>query len=176
MDVYKLKFTILQLEIFKLFCVKSGQQISQRQISKYLGVSPTAIAKSLPLLEKEGIITITKGVTNVNFVALNTTSKKVRTWKQSENIHHLHNSGIVEYLEQEYPEATISIQGSYALGTDIAGSEIEIVITRSKNQEARSKKHTDVTQYEKKLEKTIKIIYEQKVSGTTTRLIVGGTI
>ena len=168
--MYKLKFTVLQLEIFKLFCVKSGQQISQRQISKYLGVSPTAIAKSLPLLQKEELLTITKGVTNVNFVSLNTTSRKVQAWKQTENIRHIYTSGLIEYLEQEYPEATISIQGQYILGTDVTGSEIEIVITGSR------KKNIDVAPYEKKLERTIKIIYEQKEPKNFTGLIVGGTL
>lgn len=169
MDVYKLKFTVLQLEIFKLFCIKAGQQISQRQISKHLGVSPTAVAKSLPLLEKEGIITITKGVTNVNFIALNQSSKKVRAWKQSENIKHVHDSGLAEYLEQEFPESTISIAGSYSIGTDTINSEIEIIITGAQ------KKSLNVTPYEKKIDRKIMLKFEQR-SQRPTGIIIGGVI
>ena len=56
MDMYKLKFTKLQLEIFRLLCVKAGERLNQRQIARLLKVSPTAIAKAIPKLEKESLL------------------------------------------------------------------------------------------------------------------------
>ena len=49
METYKLKFTKVQLEMFRLFCVKAGEKLSQNKVAKLLQVSPTAVAKSLPL-------------------------------------------------------------------------------------------------------------------------------
>jgi len=56
MDIYKLSFTKLQNEIFRLLCIKTGIILNKRRIAKMLKVSPTAIAKSLPTLEKKGLI------------------------------------------------------------------------------------------------------------------------
>ncbi len=173
MDIYKLKFTILQLEIFKLFCIKTGQQLSQRQIAGYLNVSPTAVAKSLPLLVKEGILNVTKGQTNINFVALNTESKKVRAWKQSENINHLHSSGLVEFLEKEFPEATICLKGSHALGNDYSGYDLEIVLLAPAKDAG---KKVDVSQFEKKLERKIIILRKPKESDVPSGIVVGGAV
>ncbi|MBI4139628.1 GntR family transcriptional regulator [Candidatus Woesearchaeota archaeon] len=173
MDIYKLKFTVLQLEIFKLFCIKTGQQLSQRQMAGFLNVSPTAVAKSLPLLVKEGILNVTRGQTNVNFVALNTESKKVRAWKQSENINHLHSSGLVEFLEKEFLETTIYLKGSYAIGNDYSGYDLEIVITGSAKYAG---KKVDVLQFEKKLERKIIIHHESKESDTSLGIFVGGAL
>ena len=60
MEIYKLKFTQLQNEIFRVLCIKTGEKMSQRQIAKILKVSPTAVSKSIGHLEKEHLIKIDK--------------------------------------------------------------------------------------------------------------------
>ena len=47
MDTYKLKFTRLQNEIFRLFCINAGKILNKREISLILKVSPTAVANSI---------------------------------------------------------------------------------------------------------------------------------
>ena len=54
--MYKLKFTKLQNEIFRLLCKKSGESFNQKKIAEMLDVTPPAVKKALPLLEKESIV------------------------------------------------------------------------------------------------------------------------
>ena len=84
MDIYKKKWTTLQSEIFSLMCVKSGDKMSQREIAKYLKVSPTAIANSLDLLEKENLIKVEKN-RSMNLISLNPNERKVADLKRVEN-------------------------------------------------------------------------------------------
>ncbi len=149
MDIYKLKFTILQMEIFRLFCIKTGLKLNQRQIAKLLKVSPTAIAKSIPFLEKEQLIKVAKGATKL--VELNRDSKKTLELKRVENFKLLVETGLIEFLEDFFPGTAIVLFGSYGRGDDISKSDIDIAIIGSKG------KKISLAEFEKKLEKEIRI-------------------
>ena len=87
MDMYKLKFTRLQNEIFRLLVIKAGETLNQRGMARFLKVSPTAIAKALILLEKEGIVIVKKDSTfNLNYISLNRDSDIVISLKRVENL------------------------------------------------------------------------------------------
>jgi len=161
-DTYKLKFTILQLEIFRLLCVKTGQQLNQRQIAKHLNVSPTAVAKALPLLEKEQIVKIDRGLTNA--VQLNRDSQKTVELKRAENLRLLYESGLPEFIEESYPGCTIILFGSYARGDDTTRSDIDIAVIGTKE------KDIDLSEYEKRLEKPIRINYYENLKRINTHL------
>src|SRR3989344_7294918 len=103
METYKQKFTRLQSEIFSLFCFKAGEKLSQRTIAKFLKVSPTAIAKVLPLLEKEGLIKIEKGKNiNLNFIFLDQNNKRAIELKRIENLKNIYESGLSDFLEESF--------------------------------------------------------------------------
>jgi len=129
MDTYKLKFTKLQMEIFRLFCIKTGEKLNQRQIAKLLQVSPTAIAKSLPLLEKNNLLKIKKHKEmNLIQVTLNRENYKTRQLKRVENLKLLYESNLPSKLIEQYPGCTIILFGSYAKGEDTFTSDIDIAI------------------------------------------------
>ena len=152
MDAYELKFTQLQLKIFRLFCVKTGEKLNQRQIAKFLNVTPTAIAKSLPLLEKEKLLVIKKSKEmNLNLVELNRENHKVINLKKVENQKLIYESGLLESLKEKYPGCTIILFGSYARGEDTINSDIDLTIIGS------NKKSVDLDKYEKFLEREIRI-------------------
>ncbi|MBI5393421.1 nucleotidyltransferase domain-containing protein [Candidatus Woesearchaeota archaeon] len=153
MELYKLKFTTLQLEIFRMLCIKTAKKLNQRELAHFLDVSPTAIAKSLLLLKKEGLILLTKGKTNLNTVELNRNSKKTVELKRAENFKLFVESGIIDYLEDTYPGAAIVLFGSYSRGDDIYSSDIDLAVMGSKE------KKIDLLKYEKLLEKEIRINY-----------------
>ncbi len=153
MDIYKIKFTVLQLEIFRLFCIKTGARLNQRQVAKLLHVTPTAIAKALPLLEKEKIIKVTRGSTKVNFVELARDVHKTLELKKAENFKILIESELPSYLEESFPSCTIILFGSYAKGDDVSTSDIDIAVIGGKE------KDVNLNQFEKKLEKEIRINY-----------------
>ena len=51
-NINKQKLTILQQNILRVLFRKSGVSLNQRQLANLLGVTPPAIIKALPLLEK----------------------------------------------------------------------------------------------------------------------------
>jgi len=152
MDIYKLKWALtkLQAEIFSLLCLKAGERLSQREISKILGVSPTAIANSLKKLKESNLVKIEKTKT-INFVSFNRDEKKALELKRAENIRNIYISGLMDYLKPQLAGATIILFGSYSLGEDTAASDIDMAVI------GRKEKALNLEQFEKILNKDINI-------------------
>ena len=152
MDIYKLKWTRLQNEVFRLLCVKAGKSLNQREIAEILKVSPTAVSKSLFLLEKEEVIRINKDrKINLNLVELNLDNPKVIELKRVENLKMIYESGLIESLEEKFPGTVIILFGSYSYGEDTLKSDIDIAVIGAKEKEINLEK------FEKLLEKKIRI-------------------
>ncbi|MBT3405347.1 GntR family transcriptional regulator [archaeon] len=149
---YELKFTSLQTRIFRLFCIKTGETLNQREIARNLGVSATAISKSLDLLEKEKLIIVNKNKTmNLNLIGLNQDSKKVVELKRVENMGFIYKSGLVDFLEVNFPGSVIILFGSYSYGEDNVDSDIDIAVFGS------SKKNLNLSRFDDFLEREIRV-------------------
>jgi len=152
MDTYKLKWTQLQQRIFRLLCIKSGKSLNQREIARILKVSPTSIAKSLPILKKENLISIEKSKNmNLTLVELNRDNEKAMELKRVENLKIIYESQIVNFLENNFPGCTIILFGSFSRGDDIFDSDIDIAIIGIKEKEVLLEK------FEKILERAINL-------------------
>tara|TARA_Y100000296_G_C5172602_1_gene258128 strand:- start:1995 stop:2534 length:540 start_codon:yes stop_codon:yes gene_type:complete len=150
--MYKLKFTKLQNEIFRLFCIKAGMSLNQRKIAKILKVSPTAISNALPLLNKEKLIKIDKSKEmNLSLVQFNRDNVNAINLKRIENLKLIYESGLVNFLFELFPGAIIILFGSYSKGEDTTESDIDIAIIGVKE------KDIDLIQFDKCLERTINI-------------------
>lgn len=135
MDTYKYKWTSLQQAIFRLLCIKAGSLLNQREIARLLRISPTAIGKAIKKLEKENIIKKEKrGKIRVINIELNRDNKKILGFKRADNLKQLYEYGVIEYLEDIFPTATIIIFGSYSKGDDTITSDIDIAIIGSKER------------------------------------------
>ncbi len=120
MDKYQLKWTRLQSEIFRLFCIKSAVSLNIRGIAKALKVTPTAISKSLPVLEKDGIVKVKKqDKMNLVLVEFNRDNPRAIQMKRAENLKLIYESGIFDFLYNEFPGCTIILFGSYSRGEDV---------------------------------------------------------
>ncbi|MBT4539509.1 winged helix DNA-binding protein [Candidatus Woesearchaeota archaeon] len=140
MERYKVRFTRLQQEIFRLFCVRTGKKLSQRKVAEYLLVSPTAIANSIPELEKAGLIKRNKSSEmNLNLVELNRDDQRTIQLKKVENLKRLYESGLVNKLIEQYPGCTIVLFGSYAKGEDLFNSDIDFAVIGTKKKSSISK-------------------------------------
>ena len=150
MDIYKEKFTKLEREIIKFLSINAGSSYNQREIALALKVSPTAVAKSLKILWKEGIIELKKDKnTKPREISLNFQNNKVFFIKRVENLRAVYESGLAEFLFDNFPGTTIILFGSYSLGEDSSNSDIDIAIIGA------SQKKTDLSPYEGKLKKKI---------------------
>ena len=150
MDIYKLKWTVLQLEILSLLCLKMGEKLSQREIAKILKVSPTAITNAIKKLKESSLINIEKTKT-INFVSLNRDEPKIIELKRVENLKNIYLSGLSDYLERELAGSTIILFGSYARGEDTNTSDIDIAVIERKD------KLLHLEEYEKILNREINV-------------------
>ncbi|MEK6907188.1 MAG: nucleotidyltransferase domain-containing protein [Nanoarchaeota archaeon] len=150
MDTYKLKWTMLQAEIFSLLCLRAGEKLSQREIAKALEVSPTAVANSLIKLKDSNLIKIEK-VKTINFISFNRDEPKAIEFKRVENLKNIYLSGLSEFLERELAGGTIILFGSYSIGEDTNTSDIDIAVI------GRKDKILDLEPYEKILNREINI-------------------
>lgn len=165
MDMYKLNLTRLQNEIFRLLCIKAGRSLNQRGLARMLKVSPTAVAKSIGFLEKEGLIKSEKSKT-MNYISIefNRDNKRAIEFKRVENLKLIYESGLVDYLEDKFPGTTIILFGSYSLGEDIETSDIDIAIIGSKQ------KQLDLTKFVISLERNIRVQYYANLNKITINL------
>ena len=153
--------------------------MSQRQIAKLLKVSPTAISKSIIILEKEQLIKIDKKDNlNLNYISLNRDSEKAIYFKRTENLKMLYESEIPSFLENTFPGSTIILFGSYSRGEDTFDSDIDIAIIGNK------KKDINLEKFENLLEKEIilqfynkfKDINEHLKNNILSGILIGGHI
>lgn len=152
METNKLKFTILQDEIFRLLCKRVGQGMNQREIAQELDVSPTAVGKALKGLE--GFVKVVKqGKINLTNVELNRGEQFVVHLKRVENLKQVYESGLAEHLDEMYPGAVIVLFGSYSMGEDTIKSDIDIAVLGVKE------KKINLGKFERFLERTINISY-----------------
>jgi len=150
MDIYKLKWTILEQEIFSLLCIKAGEKLSQREVAKILNVSPTAVSNSTKKLKDSNLIKIEKTKT-INFISFNRDEQKAIELKRAENLKNIYLSGLSDYLEKELAGATVILFGSYSNGEDTNTSDIDIAVIERKD------KTIDLEKYEKILNRRINI-------------------
>jgi len=134
-NIYKVKLTNLQQEILRLLFVRTGESLNQRAIAKFLNVSPPAVMKALPTLEKESLIKITQDKNSKRWaVELNIENHKVIQLKRADNLKMVYESGFADFLGKEFAGATIILFGSYSRGEDTNTSDIDIAIIGRKNK------------------------------------------
>lgn len=151
-DISKLRLTFLQQEILRLLFVKAGEKLNQRVIAKHLKVSPTAVMKAIPHLEKEGLIKIKQDKESKRWaIEVNGENHKVMQLKRVDNLKQIYESGLGDFLEKEFAGATIILFGSYSRGDDTVTSDIDIAVV------GRKEKSVNFEKFEKMLEREIRI-------------------
>ena len=150
MDIYKQKWTQLQEGIFRVLCAKTGTSLNQRGLARILNVSPTAIAKALSKLEKENYVNIKKDERmNLHLIELNRENSKAVEKKKIINLGNIHESGLVDFLEEKFPGRAIVLFGSYSRGDDTMNSDIDVAIVGS------GIKEIDLAEFDKLLEREV---------------------
>ncbi len=172
--MYKLEFTTLQQEILSYLFIKSGMSFNARGLARPLQVSPTGISKSLKKLESEGLIKVTKDKESKRLsIELNKNNPKVFLLKRVDNLKLIYDSGIVEHLSENFPEATIVLFGSYSFGEDTINSDIDIAIIGSKEKEI------NLMKFDKFLERSVSLYFCESLSEINENLresIINGIV
>ena len=143
-NINKLKFTTLQQEILRFLSVKAGVSFNIHMISKKLGVSMTAVAKSIHLLEKEELIKAKQDKESKRWsIELNRDNHYVIWLKRADNLRALYESGLMQFLYNKFPGTLIILFGSYSYGIDTYDSDIDIAIIGTKEKEISLKEYED---------------------------------
>lgn len=149
-NIYKLKLTILQQEILRLFFIKAGMSLNQRGVARVLDVSQPAVIKALPRLEKENLINVEQDKESKRWsIELNSDNYKALQLKRADNLKQIYESGLADFLEKEFAGAIIILFGSYSRGEDTVKSDIDIAVI------GRKEKQVDLVEFDKILERTI---------------------
>ncbi len=159
MDMYAIKWTRLQAEIFRFLSIKAGQSLNLRGIARPLKRSPSAVSHALTELEREGLIKIKKAEKmNLLSIEFNRDNQRAIELKRVENLKLIYESGLARFLEESFPGCTVILFGSYSRGEDVWTnateehiSDIDIAVIGSKGKQVK------LTEFDKKLERTINI-------------------
>lgn len=149
MDIYKLKFTKLQNELFRLLCIRAGSSLSQREMARLLKVSPTAVGKAVKKIANENLIKIRKTSIKLISIEFNRDNPRAMELKRVENLRLIYESGLSDFLEEKFAGCTIILFGSYSRGEDTVRSDIDIAVIGGKEKEI------DLENFEKMLERKI---------------------
>ena len=163
MDIYKLKFTILQEELVRFLLQHPSGNYTANALALQLHVSPTAIAKAIPNLVDEELITATKDKLSKRRAIQLVRSARTIALKRVENLRLLYATSIVEYLTEQLPGSTIILFGSFAFGEDVETSDIDIAVIGSK-------KKLEMSRFEKSIKHPISLQYYSSMKGINTHL------
>jgi len=151
-----------------------GENFNARGLAVPLGVSQPAVAKALPLLEKQGFIRVSKDRKSKRLsIELNRENPIVVGMKRADNIRQLYESGLAEFLKESFPGSTVIIFGSFAKGEDTGKSDIDVAIIGAKP------KAVDLSEFEKKFMKEIRIDFYKSFKEINAELrnnILGGLL
>jgi len=144
-NIYKQKLTSLQKEILRLLFITVGKSLNQRQIAKALKVSPPAVKKALPKLEKENLAKLNQDKETKRWsIELNRDNPKVMELKRADNLKLIYETGLGNFLEDEFAGGTIILFGSYSRGEDTINSDIDVAVIGRKEKQIKLKKYEKI--------------------------------
>jgi predicted nucleotidyltransferase len=174
MDRYKQKFTKLQQAALNGLFARPEIAFTGRALANALSVSPTAIAKSLKGLEKEGLVKVEKDKGSGRLaIKLNRDNSRVFHLKRAENLKAVYESGLVDYLGDSFPGAAIVLFGSYSFGEDTSASDVDIAVIGSKE------KGSDLGKFSKILQREVRLNFYESLAGINKNLresIINGIV
>ena len=132
--------------------VKPTNKYHIRELARLTGLNPNTIITIVNMLEKQDtVVKIEKK--HIVEVYLNFENKMVISKKRFFNIKKFNESGIINYLEEQFnnPEAIV-LYGSYSNGLDLEKSDIDVVIV------SKMKKEVNLEKYEKLFGRNIHLL------------------
>lgn len=115
-----------------------------------LGVSPPAVMKAIPGLEKRDFVKVEQDKESKRWsIELNRENHKVMQLKKVDNLKQTYESGLADFLEKEFAGGTIILFGSYSKGEDTMNSDVDIAVI------GRKEKSVELKIFKEKLEREI---------------------
>lgn len=137
-------------KILNFFFTYPTKRLRLREIEREVKVPlPSAIRYTKELVKSSHLKSVK--ISNVTFYTADRSSRKFIVDKRLSNIKMLYDSGLVDFLIDEYSNPTIILFGSYFKGEDIENSDIDLFILTS------LKKKVELKQFEKALNRRLQL-------------------
>lgn len=130
----KIKNISIKDRIKQYFFNNPTSRLRVRQIERLLKIPLPSVIRYAKELENEEMLASTD-ISGVNFYTAGRSNKRFLIEKKLYNIKKLFDSGLVDYLAQEYSNPIIIVFGSYSKGEDIESSDIDLYIETKKKQD-----------------------------------------
>lgn len=140
----------------KLFLDNPTDSFRLRELSRLSGISPLSVMNYLKEFEKEELIKKYEKRKIPFYQALRDNEKFI-LYKKLSIIYELNESGLVNFLWEKLSPEAIILYGSHAKGESIETSDIDIFIIGKERM-------INLDEFEKKLGKTIHLIFNENVS------------
>lgn len=141
-------------KILNLFIENSEKEFHVREISRTLKLSPTTASKYLKELEKKGFLLSEEKFRHLIFKSSD--NLKFKSKKIEYNLSLIRESGLIDYLIENYEPETIILFGSFAKGENTKKSDIDLLVISS------VKKELELNKFESKLSHPIQVFLHSK--------------
>jgi predicted nucleotidyltransferase len=125
-------------DILKMLVEEPQKEFYIRELSRMLKKSPTTISKYVKELEKDKLLVSYSKLGHLIFKASG--NEKFRNKKISYNINLIEESGLIEFLKEEYSPEAIILFGSFAKGENSKNSDIDLLVVSPYKKEANLNK------------------------------------
>ena len=148
--------------ILRLFFDSPKKSFQLREISRILKLGLPSVKNHLEELEKEGFVEKKKGNIYDNYVAIR--EEKFKTYKKTDIIIRLFESGLIDYIDEEVSPDVIILFGSASRGEDIEQSDIDIFVLAKE-------KEINLDKFEKILKRKINVLFEHRIKNIPEELL-----
>lgn len=146
--------TIRVLEVFFDDPLPEGIGFQLREISRKIKLAPKSVKFYLKELEKENLIVKKKHrIYDYPVYYANRDNDYFKFLKRLNIIRRIKESGLLDYLSEEYMPDVIILFGSASKGEDVKDSDVDLFL------QCKEKK-VDLTKYEKELKRKINLFVE----------------
>ena len=149
-------------KILKLFFDFPRKKFQLRELSRKTNVGLPSVINHVKKLEKEGFVKrVSEGVYD-SYVS--NRNEKFKSYRKNDVLLRLKESGLVDFLADEFIPDTIVLFGSASMGEDVEESDIDLFLVAKE-------KDVKLENFEKSLNRKINLHFEEKISDLPKELL-----
>ena len=131
---------VREINNLKIFFEEPEREFHLREIARIIKKNPVTVKRKLQEFVKKGILNLKKE-RKFHFYSSNTENSKYKDIKKSYNFEKLSDSGLIDFLKQEFNLPTIIVFGSFEKGEDNKNSDVDLCIITETKKEASTEKY-----------------------------------
>jgi len=150
-----------------------GSGFQLREISRITGIAPPSVKKYLDeFVDEKLIIAMSHRVQGYPIYWANRENERFRLFKKMNTILSIHDSGLLNYLNDECTPGAVILFGSASRGEDLLESDIDLFLLCSETK-------LNLGRYEKALKRKINLLFSKDIKSLSSELknnILNGVI